>query len=316
MIKVERCSDALWDELARRDATCTFFQTRAWHSLVAPYAGGAPFPLRFECAGGQAVLPLLRCGRLLWDFHRSPFGTYTALLCPDKLPAGDLHGISRWLGKRNVELFSPPHTSNPTPMGSRSPNATYVVDLAGLAGDPAAGWAENQKRHLGKASRSGITVRLAASEADVEGYLGIYAAVRARWGGRARGRYPDSLFHSIWRGLKDGDSLRFWLAEAEGRIVGGYICFYHNRHAVQWQNAVHPDRFASGANQSLLRRIIGDAAERGFPQFDMNPSGGLEGVENFKRSFGTRRIEFENYASLSRGYALMRGLKSLLGRRP
>jgi hypothetical protein len=266
--------------------------------------------LWFIGSGGQAVLPLIRRRRLLWDFHRSPFGTYTALLCPGKLPDGDLRAIARWLGKRNVELFSSPHTANPVSIGSRSPNATYVVDLAGLAGDPVSGWAENQKRHLRKADRNGITVRAAESETDVDAYLEIYAEVRARWGTRSRGRYPDALFHAIWRALKGGDALRFWLAEAEGRILGGYICFYHNQHSVQWQNAVRPDCFAMGANQSLLRHIIADAAARGFAQFDMNPSGGIEGVENFKGSFGTRRVEFGNYLSFSPGYAWMRGVKA------
>jgi hypothetical protein len=315
MMTVQACPEGLWEEWARRDSTATFFQTKAWHSLVAPYVAGASRPLLFQSGESKAVLPLFSRKRLLWEFHQSPFGTYTALLCPEALPPSFLEEIRSWLGKRNVELFSSPITRNPVAIGEVSPNATFLIDLENLPEDFPNAWVGSQRRYLRKAQEAGLVVRRAASGEDIGAYLGIYGKSHARWDKLARGRYADALFHSIWGNLKDTEALRFWVTELDGRILGGAVCFYHNRHAVQWHSVVDPGRFGLGANQILLRHSIADAAARGFAFYDLNPSGGLEKVEAFKRDFGSRRVPFDNYVSMSPGYARIRKAKALVGRR-
>jgi hypothetical protein len=314
MMQVRKCPEGLWEEWALKDSSATFFQTKAWHSLVSPYMAGASAPLLFESGGNKAVLPLFHRKRLLWDFYQSPFGTYTALLCPEALPPYFLEEIRLWLGARNVELFSSPISRNTVAIGEVSHNATFLIDLEGLPEDFANAWVGSQRRYLRKAQEAGLRVRRAVSPEDVRAYLEIYGKSHARWDKLARGRYEDGLFHAIWGNLKDTESLRFWVTELEGRILGGAVCFYHNKHAVQWHSVVDPERFNLGGNQILLRHSIADAAARGYAYYDLNPSGGLEKVEAFKRDFGSRRVPFDNYASLSPGYARIRRIKGLLGR--
>jgi CelD/BcsL family acetyltransferase involved in cellulose biosynthesis len=291
---------SIWEDLARRDAACTFFQTPAWHAAVAPLLGGESAPLLFEFGNIRAVLPLVKVRRPLRDVYISPFGTYSGLVCPDRLDAAQTQSVRDRLAGLNVELFSSPFAENPVAVGRSAENATYVIDLAKVnPADVPAGWAGNQRRHRRSADKAGLAVGLASDARDVDAYYAVYEKTLARWGEKARGRYPRELFQSLWRSLAPSGAMRLWLARREDRIVGGDVCFYHNRHAVQWHGVVDAEFFKAGAAQALLDAVVADAARRGFALYDMNPSGGLAAVEAFKKDFGSRRVEFRTWRNLT-----------------
>jgi CelD/BcsL family acetyltransferase involved in cellulose biosynthesis len=319
--KPQRCPEDLWKDLARRDDSAVFFQTPEWHALALRdlrrrgVAGAESHPFLFEWDGGRAALPLLRVPGRLHEMFQSPFGTYTALLSDGPVPTPALGEIAAFLRGRNVDLFSSPHTAHPLVLAGARPNATYLVDLRNVdVTRVEESWANNQRRHFRNGVKAGLTVRTAEGAKDVEAYYRVYEKTLERWGGKARSRYSPEFFRDLWDTL-GGGPMRLWLAESAGRVVGGDVCFYHNRHAVQWHGVVDAEFFKAGATQALLHAIIGDAARRGFSVYDMNPSGGLSAVESFKKDFGSRRVEFPTYRNLVFPWSWARGLQERLFRR-
>jgi hypothetical protein len=128
------CSEELWESLAREDDTATFFQTPAWHRIAARHFKAESAPLLFDFAesqGGPACLPLLRDKR--WGRWRyfSPFGTYTAVVCPRALEPNEIAVIEDALKGLNIQLASSPFTRNPVQVGKAIPARVQVLDLAG-----------------------------------------------------------------------------------------------------------------------------------------------------------------------------------------
>jgi lipid II:glycine glycyltransferase (peptidoglycan interpeptide bridge formation enzyme) len=87
---------------------------------------------------------------------------------------------------------------------------------------------------------------------------------------------------------------------------------YHRRHVVYWHGVTDPSYAHCHPVHVLLATAIEDACGRGLRWFDFNPSGGLDGVEQFKSGFGAKRIEFRAFRNLSpfgRSYRLYRHCK-------
>lgn len=290
-----RCPDPLWESLARADDDATFFQTPVWHRIAARHFGAESFPLLFDFPEGPACLPLLRdrrWGRWRWF---SPFGTYTAPLCPRMLGAEEIRAMETALRPLTLQLTSSPFSRNPVRCGKILPSRIQVVDLDNVDADnPARDWEEGQRRRVRVARREGVAVRLAASREDWESYFDLYGLSVRRWGKKATTVYPRSLLNDIRGSLGEHPGVRLWLAERGGEIGAGYLTFYHNRHVVPWHGAADARFFQWGATQALFHEIIADARRGGYSVFDLTGSGGLSGVEAFKGRFGTRTITFDS----------------------
>jgi lipid II:glycine glycyltransferase (peptidoglycan interpeptide bridge formation enzyme) len=108
---------------------------------------------------------------------------------------------------------------------------------------------------------------------------------------------------------------KLWLAEKDGRIVAGILCFeWAGRHLVTWHAAALAEYNPLRPNNALYWEILLDAERRGFAWYDFNPSGGYEGVVSFKDNFGgekrrTRRLDKRSWAR-----ALAGRLKAWAGR--
>ena len=72
--------------------------------------------------------------------------------------------------------------------------------------------------------------------------------------------------------------------------MAGALCFYQNRHAVYWHGASRTEASELRPANLLHAQIARHAREAGYAVYDLNPSGGHEGVLRFKRSFGTASL--------------------------
>ena len=292
---MELCPVPVWERLAQADSTCTFYQTPAWHAIAARHFHAESIPLYFRFNDTEACLPLLKDRRKGRDRYFSPFGTYTALVCPEKLSPEKISPVVSVLKKLNLHLISSPFTRNPVTVGKPLMSKIQVIDLKSLdAENPVRDWDEGQRRRARVAQRENVVVRLAQSESDWDRYYELYRLSLQRWGKTATVAYPKALFDDIRNSLSGGAAMKLWLAEHEGEVGAGYLTFYHNRHVVPWHGAADEKFFALGATQILFLRQIEDALQRGFGFFDLTGSGGLSGVESFKSRFGTKTIEFES----------------------
>jgi hypothetical protein len=331
---VELCPLPLWETLAREDSSATFFQTHAWLRLAAAFAGGAGegrgiapeiTPLLFEFSrGGEttaACLPLLRERR--WGRFRyfSPFGTYSALLCPRALDAGESAGLEARLAALNMHLAGSPFARNPLPRAGAGTRLralrarTQVIDLSPAhAESPARDWAPDPRRRLRIARENGVTARAASSPRDWDNYYELYLKSLRRWGAGATSAYPRALFDALRDAARAADedpatrgSIRLWLAEHGGNAAAGYVAFYHNAHACIWHGAADAAYFRFGASQLLYHDMIADSARRGFPRFDLMGSGGLKALEAFKASLNARTVEYDSVVNRTGAIGLLAG---------
>jgi hypothetical protein len=285
------CPVDLWESLAREDESATFFQTPAWHRIAARHFRAESAPLLFEFPDGPACLPLLRDRR--WGRWRyfSPFGTYTAVVCPRALSVEERTVIERVLSGLNVHLVSSPFTQNPVRVGTGVSAHTQVVNLPAI--DPSAperSWNPDPRRKLRMAREAGVTIRIASSRTDWDAYFSLYEKSLQRWGQNTTSRYPRPLFDQC--ATLPSASMHLWVAEHDGRMAAGYIAFYHGRHAGIWHGASDPELYRLGAVQALYAHMIADAASRQFTVFDLLGSGGIASLEAFKKSFGADTLSY------------------------
>jgi hypothetical protein len=310
------CSEELWESLARADDTATFFQTPAWHRIAARHFKAESAPLLFdfpESQGGPACLPLLRDKR--WGRWRyfSPFGTYTAVVCPRMLDPHEIAVIEAALAPLNIQLASSPFTRNPVRVGKAIPAQVQLLDLTTL--DPSnvmRDWERDLRRRFRGAQASGVRVRPASSDGDWEAYTDLYRQSVKRWGEKATSHYPPTLLKEIRNNLDGTPGFRLWLAEKDGVIGAGFMGFYHNQHAALWHAAATPNFFKLGGVQILYHDMIEDAAVRHFKTFDLLGSSGLSGVEAFKASLGARTVRYDTFLNRTGLVGTLAGLKARL----
>ena len=141
-----------------------------------------------------------------------------------------------------------------------------------------------------KGRESGVRTRVATTLDDYRSYFAAYEDSLRRWGEGVTLRYPWDLFevcHDLAR--RYPAHVKLWLAERDGETLGGALNFYWNQHAVGWHSAAYTRALDSYAFAVLVADAVDEACDRGFAWFDLNPSGGLEGVAAFKSRFGGER---------------------------
>ncbi len=295
-MSLEICPESLWERLCQEDATCTFYQTPIWHRIAARHYHAESAPLLFRLGNDgntEACLPLLKKRRWGRDVYFSPFGTYSALICSRQLAPEELEAIALKLKRLNIHLVSSPFAKNVVTVGTPLETKTQVIDLTSMdAENPMRDWEPDQRRRALLAQKNGVIVKEATSPEEWKRYYALYEISIRRWGEKATGVYPASLFEDIRCSLSGSSSMRLWLAEHNGEIGGGCLVFYHNGWAMYWHGASDQRFFALGTTQLLYLTMIQDALSRNFSVLDLMGSAGLEKLEAFKGKFGARTVEF------------------------
>lgn len=278
-----------WDALWPACPHATYFQSREWAGIWSAYTGGRvrPHPLQVTFADGRsAFLPLsvrLRHGGWSRRYLLCPGGTYGGWLSRDPLTPDHAAALARWLTRELGELEWRLHPFDPLLRGLSVPGAdgdeTHALDLsAGFAG------VVRGRSKANKAARAGVTIGTAGDEGDWRAYFALYEESLRRWGDAASSRYRWELFDGIRR--CPSPHVRLWLARLDGAVIAGALCFYAARHAVYWHGAAGQAHFELRPVNLLMQEAVRDACDRGLAWFDFNPSGGHEGVRQFKLSLG------------------------------
>ena len=142
---------------------------------------------------------------------------------------------------------------------------------------------------------------------DWRAYFEVYRDSLRRWGSRVSSTYAWPLFASI-EATAD-PRVRLWVARIDGEVAAGALCFDGNNLVHYWHGGALERYFSARPVNVLLETAIRDAADRGFAAFDLGPSGGHEGVEQFKRGFAPEIRPFAVVYRQSRVTALARRIK-------
>jgi hypothetical protein len=295
----------VWNQVCASAPTATFFHTKVWADvlrLTFPHWLSKPIALEFS-DGNAVVVPLMRrrvLGRVEFYCESMLPGVYGGPVFR-KTPT-DEHWSLLWEAVNkfpNILVSGNPFLKDVgSPIATRRTDSTHIIDLEQGMTRIVKGYRKGHQSDLKVAQRKGVELRLAGSTADAGSYFAIYQDTLARWGKKASGFYPESLFQNLFQLPEYGTSVKLWLAELDGTIAAGAWVFYHNQHAVYWHGAMHSKYMTSHPAHLLITGAIEAACRDGYRWFDFNPSGGLEGVAHFKRGFGATTREFSSYRKL------------------
>lgn len=291
--------EKVWWRVAKTCPYATFFHTPLWARLarlVNPRLEIAPVGA-VDSSGVEVVLPVVRINKplkgLFSNYDSTFAGCYGGTIATDEVPASVTQQLYDRV--RGIRLGALRVTGNPIRQkgklvaagGTRTQDSTHILELTGDLESIIAGFSKGHKSSYSKGCRMGVTTRVAESLSDYKAYFGAYEDSLRRWGEDATSVYPWRLFKGGYHlSRAHPDHLKLWLAEVDAQVVAGAWVFYWNSHAVHWHGASYADFFDYSPNNVLQVAIIADALSRGFTYYDMNPSGGHEGVARFKGRFG------------------------------
>ncbi len=296
--EVRAASAEEWDAAWRSCPSATYFQSRDWAETWAAYQ---PKELRPDARlvrfadGDEVILPFTRqrvLGGLVSRWWGSPMTTYGGWLSRHPLGQAQIESLCGYVRERLgcVTWRMNPYDSRPTEIADGwecEPDDTLALSLGCGYEALWEGCAHGHRRAARKAERNGVTVRATVSHGDWTAYAAAYEDSVRRWG--AGGALGAALFEEMER--RAGEWSTLWVAELDGRVVGGLLCLYAPHHVACWHSAVLEEALPLSPMPLLFFTAIGDACRRGIEWFDFNPSKGLPGVEEFKRRFGARALE-------------------------
>jgi hypothetical protein len=283
-----------WDAVWETCPSSTFFHSRGWADAWQAYTHGRFVPaaryLTFS-DGQSVVLPLsLEC---LWhgavtNAWLSPAGTYGGWLSEGVLApehAGLLRDyVVRTFSSRFWRLNPFDPLAKTLASDVVQADDTHAINLADGADAVFAHAHPNHRNAVRKAQRLGMHCVETTDSSDWRAYFNVYQDSLRRWGDSATSRYGWPLFAAL-RELKS-QNVKLWLAVLEGRIVSGALCFYASRHVVSWHSASLAEGLSAKAPDFVKYVTIRDASQCGLEWYDLNPSGGHEGVRSFKAKLG------------------------------
>jgi lipid II:glycine glycyltransferase (peptidoglycan interpeptide bridge formation enzyme) len=144
----------------------------------------------------------------------------------------------------------------------------------------------DNRQSVRKAEKRGVTVRDAKGLPDYEAFYRVYTRAFRDFGTPPYGR---RYFPAVHRLLHDQRLVRLFMAEAEGRVVGGLLLFCWGGYYVSKFAAVLPDAVPLRAFAALYARAINCAVEEGARRLSWGTSSASQaGLIEFKERWGAR----------------------------
>ncbi len=307
-----------WDDAWINCPYSTYFQSREWAETWAVYSDGkiTPAPLGVALSDGtRIVLPFSReklFRGLASRYISSPAGTFGGWLADNSLDDQHQSLLIDLVSSQYSDLIwrlNPYekliHTKR---LGHMTKDETYCLDLSiGLEKI----YRCSTKGHssaVRKARKAGVEIELAETSEDWKHYFHVYQDSLERWGVKARVAYTQYLFDLLF--LCESPNIKLWLARHDGLVIAGALCFYSPSHVVYWHGAALSSHFNLRPVHLLIYEVIKDAEKRNSRWFDFNPSGGLDGVKAFKRSFGAVPLESNVLSLISSRQQLIGSIRS------
>jgi hypothetical protein len=312
-------SNEMWDAAWAGCPYATYFHSREWAEIWQTYSKGRlrPVPKVVTFSDGvKAVLPLSYQNRKgARNYYLSAEGCFGGWIAQETLSA--IHAelmIENILGLPNIVWRINPfdrllvdRISHIGRVYSIEEDVTHVIPLS----PEGATVSLSAQRKARKSAGQGVSVDRADSEQDWREYYKVYRDSIRRWGPLALSSYGWELFDDIRRRKSPYASL--WLAKKDGQIIAGALCFYAKCHAVYWHGAALEDQLPTRPVNLLLYEALKQAAADGYQWFDLNPSGGLEGVKAFKKSLGAVELSCPVIYQKSRFVRFYVSLKRVAG---
>ncbi len=298
---ISNANNKEWDETWAACPYATYFHSGEWAEIWAQYTAGQFEQLKAAAQlisftdGKKALLPLSYYASyrgLIKKYVSSPGGTFGGWLSSDELTSEHARLLSEHILQNLPALewrINPYDPLKYIPESScMQQETTSTLSLEDDFEKIFRSWSKGHIAAVAQARKNGITIGQASDREAWRRYFNAYEQSIERWGKDKSSGYRWELFNLIYE--KRSPHVRLWTASKEDKIIAGALCFYAKKHVVYWHGAALQDYFKMRPVNLLLYEAIKDAKQQGYAWFDFNPSGKLEGVRAFKKSFGTEEF--------------------------
>ena len=294
-----------WEEIAANSPEATYFHTPQWYDTILHkehYNGYRPATLVFEFNDNRVLFPCLQKLSSLpfkkkYRIKSDALGWYGGIVPEKPLDNAHYNAVYAYLFHLqrasitvNANPFSP-HRLPDAFLLNRDDNFTQAVNLLQNEGAIYAAFSRGVKSNINQAKKKGVQIERGSGSSALNSYYRLYQQTLKRWGAAAQIRYSRSFFERVFQNA--GDNATLWIALVNGKPVAGVIVLYWNRVATFWQGAADDTYFSYYPNNLLHWHIICDARKRGYSCYDFGPSGGIDGVVAFKKSFGAAALHMQ-----------------------
>jgi hypothetical protein len=146
---------------------------------------------------------------------------------------------------------------------------------------------------LRRSARAGVSVARSSDAADFASWQRLCSANYVAHGRRP---YPSALYRAVARRIRETDTLRFYVAKAAGRVVGGSVQVFALGKAYYWMSATDAGSRSLGVNDAVLDTVLREAIQQGLGSYDFGPSpSGAKGLTRFKEKWGGVRRDYRQF---------------------
>ena len=184
------------------------------------------------------------------------------------------------------------------------PMRTHVLDFAGR--DYETIWKDFKsrvRRDVRKSERSGVTVREASTQADLEAFYDLYLDSMKR--NRAIAKYSLALVKAIFEEYGALERCSVLLARRDDVDIAGVLVVDSADVSHYLMGGSNPEGFQYCPTDLLLHTAIRRAVERGLAAFDFLPSGEDDtALESFKSKWGAAPLGLTVHTAVVRPIAM------------
>lgn len=295
---IDNVQQKLWDNIVLNADGSTYFHTYEWSKIIEQSFPNYLIATKAFVFDNSitAILPLMQSKRF-FGFRKSYIsmvpGVYGGLISNKRLIPEQVDEIYNHVVKKcsNLRVIGNPYIEHNMPAFFHKDDMfTHVLDLENGFETIWKNYSKGHRYNIRKAKKDGVYIKLGESLEDYKAYYNIYQDSLKRWGDKATSRYKFNLFENIYN--SKSKNIKLFLALVDKKIISGALLFYCGNHIVWWHGATLSDFFKHYPANFLQNEIIKESCESGHKYYDLNPSGGHEGVMKFKDGFGAKRIYF------------------------
>lgn len=157
---------------------------------------------------------------------------------------------------------------------------------------------DTRKKHIKRYQKSAkLKIFKTSDPIYFDKYFALYQDSMNRWGLAGTGYSKEMLAD-----LYSVPGVSMWVAEYNGQMLSGMICFYYKEGVFDWLAAsiINEDVKKLYAPVAVQFEVIRHASENGFKYVNMGASINLNGVSHFKDSWGARQLETYSFYKSSR----------------
>ncbi len=285
---VDAPDPAEWRCLVDTCPDATFFHDRAWVELYVRHHGGRILHLVAH-ADGRLVGGMIAVRVKRGVFHAIeslPLGTYGGpLVSPDFRDADTLRAalVERFLqlGRRGtcVRVQCVLRRGPELPGFTTAPIHVIPVDL-GFEHFWLKVFPRNRRNECNRAEKRNVEVRIGMSDAELDAFYPLHLDAHARWAMRP---HPIGFFAEL-RGIPD---VRVFTVLHEDTVLGAHFSLLSQDELLMWHGVTRREGSKTYFPSSMLvKRQAEEAVRLGLARLNLGGSGGLAGIENFKKLVG------------------------------